>query len=96
MVKRLIQLVFSSIVWLRVGSQPSESDQILSHLDGFTWHLVFGIEFSYSIEGALDEWDQPYEVDGVWSYSYPELGDADFIDWDGDTKTFSIADSVDP
>ena len=77
-------------------SERKASDVILSHLDGFTWYLVFGIEFSYSIEGVLDEWGEYYDVDNVWSYSYPELITADFIDWDSGTKTFSISDDVDP
>ena len=38
---------------LAMANTPS--DIIIDHLDGFTWHLVFGIKFSYSLSDLVDD-----------------------------------------
>ena len=79
----------------------SASDIIIDHIDGFTWHLVFGIEFSYSLEGLVDEDGVELEVADVVSYntnsnmSTWQGEEASFIEWTSSSMTFSITDSLD-
>ena len=71
------------------------SDIILEHINGFTWHLVFGIEFSYSLEGLIDKYGVEYAIEDVNSYRWPDKADASFIDWDSSSLTFSMTDDID-
>ena len=64
------------------------SDIIHDHLDGFTWHLVFGIEWSYSLAALVDDYGIPLDVFGVSSTGA-------FIDWDSTDKVFSMTDNID-